>query len=57
MRKMRKKKEVTKRNLASLGLALRTGSYAGKHHTRTHDLLKGRSRKQKHKGGEADGNY
>lgn len=53
----KKKKEMKRRSLPSLGLALRTGSFAGKHHTRSHDLLKGRSRKTKHKGVSADDTY
>lgn len=41
---------VKARNPFAYGLATRTGSGAGKHHNRTKDVAKGRSRKVKHKG-------
>ena len=39
------------RSAAAAALAVRTGSYAGKHKNRSYDVVKGRSRKAKHKGG------
>lgn len=53
--KKRKAKSIKSRSLPALGLALRTGGFAGKHHTRDKDVLRGSSRKAKHK--ERLGNY
>ena len=44
---MRKRKRV--RNPAAAALASRTGSYAGRHGNRKYSVVKGSSRKAKHK--------
>lgn len=47
---MKKKlKTFKRRNQIARQLIERKGAGAGMHHTREHDLLKGRSRKGKHK--------
>lgn len=46
------KKKYIPRNLIAVAAFQRSG--AGKHHTREQDVLRGRSRKQKHKGKSYD---
>jgi hypothetical protein len=50
----KRKKPAKRRSIVALGLALRTGGFAGKHHTRDRDVFKGRSRKAKHKGNQPE---
>ena len=42
-------KQPKERSLIALGMILRTGNHAGKHHNRDWDVEKGKSRKQKHR--------
>ncbi len=50
MKKGKKKTKLKNRNIVALALALRTGGFSGCHKNRSRDILKGRSRKVKHKG-------
>ena len=40
---------VKPRSAPAAALAVRTGNHAGRHHTRTQDVLRGSSRKVKHR--------
>jgi hypothetical protein len=45
----RKLGKIKERSPVALEMILRTGNHAGKHHNRDWDVVKGKSRKQKHK--------
>ncbi len=40
---------MKERSPVAYSMILRTGNHAGKHHNRDWDVVKGKSRKQKHK--------
>jgi len=46
---VKKTRQIKRRSPAAYALAIKSGSSQGRHHTREHDVSKGRSRKKKHK--------